>query len=208
MLKVGLTGGYATGKSFVARELERLGCHIIYADELGHRVLLPDGAAYQPTVALFGSGILDADGAIDRKKLGAIAFTSPELLAQLSGFVHPAVFRLEEQLLDSFAAADPQGVAIIEAAILIETQHYKAFDKLLVTTCAAETQLARGMKRDHLTREEVAARLAKQMAPEEKKKFADYVIDTDGSKEETLRQVQSIFIELKELAMGDRRESA
>ena len=200
MLKVGLTGGYASGKSFVAHELERLGCHLIYADELGHQALLPSGEAYVPVVQAFGSEILSPDGSIDRKKLAATVFDSPELLNQLSGFVHPAVFRLEQRLVDGFESQDPNGVVIIEAAILIETGRYTAFDRLILTACDEVTQIARGIKRDHLTREEVAARLAKQMPLEEKKKYAHYIVDTSGDKEQTIIQIHSIYAELKRLA--------
>ncbi len=199
MMKVGLTGGYATGKSFVARELERLGCHLIYADELGHRVLLPDGEAYAPTVQAFGPEILDAAGSIDRKKLAAIVFNRPELLESLSSFVHPAVFRLEMEILDEFAARDPHGIAVIEAAILIETGRYTAYERLILTVCDLEVQIARGMKRDHLTREEVLARLDKQMTVEEKKRYAHYIVDTSGSKEETIHEVARIHEELLQL---------
>ncbi|MGA8030211.1 MAG: dephospho-CoA kinase [Bryobacteraceae bacterium] len=202
MLKVGLTGGYASGKSLVAHELERLGCHLIYADDLGHAVLLPGGEAYAAVVQAFGSEILSPDGAIDRKKLAATVFASPELLNQLSGFVHPAVFRLEKQLLDGFESKDPTGIAVIEAAILIETGRYTAFDRLILTACDEETQVARGIKRDHLTREEVLARLAKQMPLEEKKRYAHYIIDTGGEKEQTISQIHQIYAQLKRFAQA------
>jgi dephospho-CoA kinase len=204
MLKVGLTGGYATGKSLVAAELERLGCHLIYADKLGHAALSPDGAAYQPALALFGREILTPDGTIDRRKLASIVFGSPELLEKLTALVHPAVFALEEKMLADFAVRDPHGIAVIEAAILIEAQRHTLFDKVLLTSCSVETQIARGMKRDGLTREQVIARLEKQMPLEQKKRFAHYVIDTDGPKEATLRRVETVFGELKKLA-GERR---
>jgi dephospho-CoA kinase len=204
MLKVGLTGGYATGKSLVAKELERLDCHLIYADELGHKVLQPDGEAYAATVETFGRGILNADGAIDRKRLGEIVFASPELLQKLSALIHPAVFRLEERLLDEFQRQDAHGIAVVEAAILIETGRYAVFDRVILTTCDKETQIARGIKRDHATREQVLARLGKQLAFHEKQRHAHYVIDTSGSKEETARQVQRVYRELKELAEARR----
>lgn len=200
MLKVGLTGGYATGKSFVAGELERLGCLVIYADRLGHSVLLPGGPAYQPTVDAFGTDILLPAGSIDRKRLAQKVFGSPELLQQLNSFVHPAVFQLEQEMMDAWQAQQPKGIAVIEAAILIETGRYKNFDRLILTACNVETQIARGMGRDHLSREEVLARLARQMPLEEKKRHAHYVIDTSGPKQATLRQVRSVFNELKELA--------
>jgi dephospho-CoA kinase len=204
MLKVGLTGGYATGKTCVARELERLGCHLIYADELGHQVLLPDGEAYAATVEAFGRNILNADGIIDRKKLGEFAFASPEALEKLSGLVHPAVIRLEERFLQEFQRQDPHGIAIVEAAILIETGRDAVFDRIILTSCDAETQIARGMKRDHATREQVLARLGKQLPLHEKERHAHYIVDTSGPKEETARQVQRVFRELKQLAEAGR----
>jgi dephospho-CoA kinase len=200
MLKVGLTGGYATGKTSVAHELQRLGCHLIFADELGHRVLQPSGAAYRPAVDLFGRDILLPDAAIDRKKLAAIVFDSPGQLAQLNAIVHPAVFQLEKQMLAEFERQDLHGIAVLEAAILVETGRYASCDKLIVTACDQETQIARGMRRDGLTREEVLARLNRQLPLDEKKRYADYVIDTSGSKEETVKQVQKLFVALKQLA--------
>jgi dephospho-CoA kinase len=200
MLKVGLTGGYATGKSLVAKELERLGCHLIYADELGHQVLQPDGELYAATVETFGREILNADGTIDRRRLGEIVFASPELLEKLSGLVHPAVIRLEERLLEEFQREDPHGIAVVEAAILIETGRYAVFDRVILTSCDKETQIARGIKRDHATREQVLARLGKQLPLSEKQRHAHYVVDTSGPKQETARQVERVYRELKDIA--------
>src|SRR5579875_97249 len=199
MLKVGLTGGYATGKTFVAHELERLGCHLIYADRLGHQVLLPDGEAYVPVIAEFGRQILEENGLINRKKLAALVFEDPDRLNVLTGFVHPAVFRLEQKLLDGFAVQDPLGIAVIEAAILIEANRTDFFDKIILTVCDPEAQIARGMKRDQATREQVAARLANQMPDQDKRKHADFVVDTSGPKEETIAQVEAIHTQLLRL---------
>jgi dephospho-CoA kinase len=200
MLKVGLTGGYATGKTFVAHEFERLGCHLIFADQIGHATLQPEGAAYGPTIKLFGREILLPDGTIDRKKLASIVFDAPERLAELTAIVHPAVFQIEEEMLANFAIGDPHGITILEAAILIETGRYADCDKLILTACDQEIQIARGMKRDGITREAVLARLDRQLSLEEKKRYADFVIDTGGCKEETMRQVESIFQALRPLA--------
>lgn len=200
MLKVGLTGGYASGKSFVAAELERLGCYVIRADLLGHAVLEQGRAAYAPTVDTFGPDILSANREIDRKKLGAIVFQNPELLEKLNSFVHPAVIALEEEMLHSFKARDPHGIAVVEAAILIETGRDRAFDRLILTACDEETQIARGMKRDHASREQVLARLARQLPLGEKKRHAHYVVDTNGDKQATIRQVETIYSDLKRLA--------
>jgi dephospho-CoA kinase len=204
MLKVGLTGGYATGKTCVAKELERLGCHVIHADELGHKVLLPDGEAYAGTVEAFGRSILNADGTIDRKRLGEIAFASPEVLEKLSVLVHPAVIRIEERLLNEFQTHDPRGIAVVEAAILIETGRHTVFDQIILTSCDEETQMTRGMKRDHATREQVLARLATQLPVHEKERHAHYIVDTSGPKEETARQVQRVYGELKRLEEAGR----
>jgi dephospho-CoA kinase len=205
MLRVGLTGGYATGKSLVAHELQRLGCHVIYADELGHRVLLPNGEAYAPVVTAFGPAILDEDARIDRKKLAAVVFGDAPRLATLTGIVHPAVFHLEESMMQQIALTDPHGITVIEAAILIEAKRSHFFDKLILTTCDEEVQIARGMNRDHATREQVLARLANQMSVVEKRKYADYVVDTSGTKEETVRQVTEIYAELSRLAEAKSR---
>ena len=202
MLKVGLTGGYATGKSFVARELARLGCHVIYADELGHQALLPGGEAYEPVIAEFGSTVLDKDGHIDRKELAALVFGDATRLATLTSIVHPAVFHLEQKLLDEIAAADPRGIAVIEAAILIEAKRSQTFDRIILTTCDEEVQIARGMKRDNVTHEQVLARLANQMPLAEKRKYAHYVVDTTGTKTETIRQVEEIHRDLVRLAQA------
>jgi dephospho-CoA kinase len=204
MLKVGLTGGYATGKSFVAGELARLGCHVIHADLLGHAVLQPGGAAYAPVIEAFGPEIVTAASEIDRRKLGSLVFERPELLEKLNSFVHPAVIKLEEEMMRNFETQDPHGIAVIEAAILIEIGRDRIFDRLILAACDEETQIARGMKRDHLTREEVLARLARQLPLAEKKRHAHYVVDTSGEKQQTKQQVETIFADLKRLAEDHR----
>jgi dephospho-CoA kinase len=200
MLKVGLTGGYATGKSFVAKHLESLGCHLIYADALGHQVLSPTGDAYQPTLSLFGTGILNPDHTINRKNLAAIVFKNPALLEQLNAIVHPAVFRLEEQSLALFESENPNGIVVIEAAILVETGRYKHFHRLIVTTCSTETQIARAIARAHITREEALQRIASQLSEADRIRHAHYVIRTDGTPSETIAQTSRIYAELRQLA--------
>src|SRR5438270_8847934 len=111
MLKVGLTGGLACGKTFVGEELARLGCLLIQADEIGHEVLLPGGEAYAPVVAEFGDEILTTGAQIDRRALAARVFGAPDRLAKLNSLVHPAVFRREEALIAEFAKRDPHGIA-------------------------------------------------------------------------------------------------
>jgi dephospho-CoA kinase len=200
MLRVGLTGGLATGKSFVGEALVSLGCHLIRADELGHQVLQPGGAAYEDTVREFGSDILEESGAIDRRKLAAKVFGDPDRLAVLNQFVHPAVISLEEEWFARVSSANPGGIAVVEAAILIETGNYTRFDKLILTLCKPEQQVERAMRRG-LTREEALARLARQMPLEEKRKFADYVIDTSGTKDNTLEQTRAVYGSLRSLTV-------
>jgi len=197
MLRVGLTGGYATGKSYVAGELERLGAKIIYADMLGHEVLLPSGEAYAAVLQLFGPDILAADGLIDRKKLAEIVFGHSEQLKLLTDIVHPGVRRLEAKLVAEYAERDPCAVIVTEAAILIETGRYKDFDRLIVTVCSLETQIRRGIKRDRLSRGEVLERIGRQMPSDQKQTYAHYVVNTDGPKAATTARVEAIFSELK-----------
>jgi dephospho-CoA kinase len=200
MLRVGLTGGLASGKSFVGEALAGLGCHLIQADQLGHEVLLPGGEAYAAAVAEFGPGILGPDGAIDRRKLAAEVFDRPDRLDALNRLVHPPVIAREERFVAEAAGRDPHGIAVVEAAILIETGSYRRFQKLLVAVCRPEQQIERAIRRDGFTREEALARLRRQMPLEEKRKLADYIIDTSGTKEETLRQVQETYRLLRSIA--------
>ncbi|MCC6862000.1 MAG: dephospho-CoA kinase [Bryobacterales bacterium] len=201
MLKVGLTGGYATGKSFVGDVLAGLGCYLIRADELGHQVLLPAGAAYAAVVREFGERILNPDGTIDRKRLAGEVFGRPERLAVLNGLVHPPVIRREEELIARRSLEDPGGIAVVEAAILVETGSYRRFDRLIVTVCRPDQQIERAMARNGLTREQVEQRLSRQMPLEEKRKYADYVIDTSGAKEDTVRQVREVYAALRSVKL-------
>jgi len=193
MLRVGLTGGLASGKSFVGRALADLGCLLIQADELGHRVLEPGGEAYDGVIREFGPGILRADGTIDRLKLAALVFHDSQRLAALNALVHPPVWARESRLMEDFAAAQPHGIAVVEAAILVETGSYRNYAKLIVAVCSEEQQIERAMSRDGMTREQVLDRLRRQMPLAEKIKYADYVIDTSGAKENTLAQSRAVY---------------
>lgn len=199
MLKVGLTGGLATGKSLVGEALQDLGCYLIKADELGHEVLRPGGEAYDAVVHEFGRHILDESGVIDRKRLAAEVFEKPDNLARLNSLVHPPVIRREEEAVARIAVRDPHAIAVVEAAILIETGSYKRFDKLILVVCDEPRQIERAMRRDGAGRDEVLARLRLQMPLSEKRKFADFIIDTSGQKEETLRQTREVYNQLQRL---------
>jgi dephospho-CoA kinase len=199
MLKVGLTGGLACGKSFVGEDLARLGCLVIQADELGHQVLEPSGEAYEGVVREFGSEILSEGGTIDRRALAARVFDSPARLERLNALVHPPVVRREEELVGQFAAQNPRGIAVVEAAILIETGSYHRFDRIILVTCREEQQVERAMRRSGSVETDVRARLSRQMPIEEKRKFADFVIDTSGEKESTVRQTRAVYEALRSI---------
>ena len=199
MLKVGLTGGLACGKSFVGQALARYGCLLVQADELGHQVLAAGGEAYDDVVREFGGDILKTGGEIDRHALAARVFGAPERLARLNALVHPSVLRREDALIAEFAAREPDGIAVVEAAILIETGSYKRFDRIILVTCSEEQQVERAMRRDGALLDDVRARLGRQMPLDQKRKFADFVIDTSGEKEDTLRQTRAVYDALRRL---------
>jgi dephospho-CoA kinase len=201
MLRVGLTGGLASGKSFVGHALAELGCFLIQADEIGRQVQEPGGEAYDEIVRAFGTGMLNADGTLDRRKLAALVFHDPEQLKRLNSIVHPPVILRRKAMEDEYARAHPDGIAVTEAAILIETGSYREFDRLIVAVCSAEQQVERAMSRGHLTREEVLDRMNRQMPLDEKVKYADYIIDTSGPKEHTLAQTRAVYESLRSVKL-------
>lgn len=200
MLKVGLTGGLASGKTFVAGVLEGLGCRVAYADRMGHETLEPGGEAYDAVIGRFGREIVAENGSIDRKKLGAVVFADRSRLDELNALVHPHVFRRQEAFFEDVARADTRAVAVVEAAIMIETGSYKRYDKLLLAACPPAVQIQRYMAREGATEAQARARLDRQMPLAEKQKYADYIIDTSGTKDDTERQVRDVYAQLKELA--------
>ena len=200
MLKVGLTGGLACGKSFVGDKLAEWGCLLIQADELGHQVLAPGGEAYDAVIEEFGSGILNGGGQIDRNLLAARVFNSPQRLARLNALVHPPVVRREEALAAEFAAREPHGIFVLEAAILIENGSYKRFDRIVLVTCREDQQVERAMRREGSTEQDVLARIRRQLPLDEKRNFAHFVIDTSGEKEDTVRQTRAVHVALRRIA--------
>jgi dephospho-CoA kinase len=196
MLKVGLTGSIAVGKSYVVSVLRELGCVVFDADKVAHSVMEPGRPAYQDVVNEFGAGVLAEDGSIDRGKLGAIVFADEARRKRLNEIVHPRVIAEQDRLLREAEAADPGGIAIIDAALMIESGGYKRFDKLIVVFCDTETQIERLMKRNQISREDAERRVAAQMSSDEKRKYADYEIDTSGTFEETRRRVVDVYKEL------------
>ena len=186
---IGLTGNIATGKTTVGRMLAMLGAELIDADRVAHRVMAPDGAAYEGVVRTFGPHILASDSTIDRRKLGALVFADPAALRRLEELVHPAV----TALIRAQIYRSPAPVVVIEAIKLLESDLAPLCDEIWVTTCPEELQLERLMTTRGLSREEAELRIRAQPPQEEKLAVADVVIDTSGTLEETRRQVRRVW---------------
>jgi dephospho-CoA kinase len=197
MLRVGLTGSIAVGKTFVTSVLAELGCHVIDADELAREVVAPGKPALQKVAAEFGSELLQSDGTLDRAKLGAIVFADSGRRQLLNSILHPYIIAEQDQRLREWEAEDPDGIGVVDAALMIESGGYKRFDKLIVVHCRPEVQLERLMLRNGLSREEAERRVSAQMDQEDKKKFADYLIDTSDNFDSTRQQTQVVYDDLR-----------
>lgn len=202
MLRVGLTGGVACGKSTVGAMLARRGAHFLQADTLAHQLYLPGAPVYDAVVRAFGHDIVRTDGFIDRKALANKAF--PDRIAELNAIVHPAVIEAQNRWLAEREAEDPHGIAVLEAALLIEAGAAKHFDKVIVVTCSFEQKVAHYAYRAGVSLEaarvEVGRRSAAQFTDEQKAAHADYIIDNSGMLEETERQVEKVW---KQLAISN-----
>ena len=203
MLRVGLTGSIGVGKTFVTGVLAEFGCHVLDADDTAREVVAPGSPALQKVVAQFGSGVLQSDGTLDRAKLGAIVFADSAKRQLLNSMLHPYIIAEQDQRLRAWEAEDPNGIAVVDAALMIESGGYKRFDKLIVVHSKPEVQLERLMARNGLTREEAEQRVAAQMDQEEKKKFADYLIDTSDGFESARQQTQSVYDRLRAQARSN-----
>jgi dephospho-CoA kinase len=200
MASFGLTGGIASGKSTVAAMFRDLGAKIIDADRLAHELLRSGSAVHTQIVNRFGRGILDAAGEIDRARLGEIVFADAEGRAALNAIVHPAIMARREELLAAYHAGNPAAVVISDAALIYEAHIESRFLKVIVTWCRHEQQLDRLLAKGTLSREQAERRIQSQMPGDEKRRRADYVIDTSGSMEETRRQVEALYPRLELLA--------
>ncbi len=194
-LLVGLTGGIATGKSTVSEALRRLGCVVIDADLLAREVVEPGEPALADVVREFGRGVLQADGGLDRKKLGALVFDDPDKRRRLEAITHP---RIRERFLRRVQELEDRGfdgIVVFDAPVMIESGGYKNMDRLVVVVTDATTQRARALGRDG-DREDVERRIASQMPLAEKAKLADYVIDNSGDRDATLAEVRRVHAAL------------
>jgi dephospho-CoA kinase len=200
MAYFGLTGGVASGKSTAARMLEGLGARIIDADCVGHEQLRPHNPAYQEIVRRFGQHILDRTEEIDRKRLGELVFADPEKLLVLNAVLHPRIITRVEELAAQYHAENPHAVIVVDAALLFEAGIGGRFAKVLVVWCRPEQQIERLMAKTGLSRQEAERRIAAQMPVEEKRRRADYQIDSSGTRENTRAQVAALYPELQRLA--------
>jgi dephospho-CoA kinase len=197
MLRVGLTGGIATGKSTVGAMFVELGCHLIESDQITHQLFEPGQAVYAAVVKQFGNRILALDGTIDRRILGDIVFKDPQARARLNSMVHPAIIQRQQEWLQDMEGQDPHGIAIVDAALMIEVGTYKNYDKVIVVTCSPEMQRGRLRARSALSEDEIESRIRSQMPNEEKIKYADFVIDNSGSIQSTHVQVETVYRQLR-----------
>ncbi len=198
MLRVALTGGIATGKSYVLQQFQQHGVPCLDADALAHGVMAPGTEATAAIAEHFGD-VLDSQGAVDRAKLGLVVFADPLARRTLEAFIHPAVYRAIAAGLRGFERIGGSPLAVVDIPLLYETGHAAAFAKVIATVCSREVQLAR-LEQRGLSGEAAEQRLAAQLSAEEKAARADYVIRTDGSVDDTDARVREVLAELLALA--------
>jgi dephospho-CoA kinase len=213
MLKVGLTGGIASGKSVVGEMLIAHGAQLVQADRIAHQLMLPGQPVYNEVVRHFGGGILNPDLSVNRAKLAEAAFgkatsSAASRIEELNRIVHPAVIRRQDEWMEEVGRQDPQAVAIVEAALILEAGGAKRFDRLIVVTCSDQQRIARFAARQKIdldaARKEVGRRMAAQLPEAEKAKAADFVIDNSGSLDHTREQVREVWQKLRAEAMAKR----
>jgi dephospho-CoA kinase len=199
MLRVGLTGSIAVGKSFVAKVLQDFGCFVLDADVAARDVVLRGTRGLDAVVAAFGSEVLNAEGMLDRARLANIVFSDERKRQLLNSILHPLIIAAQDEQLLKWERESPDRIAVVDAALMIESGSYKRFDCLIVVVSRPEVQLARLMNRDGLTQQDAERRIAAQMPQEEKKAYADFVIDTSNGFEDTREQTQVVFENLQRL---------
>jgi len=210
MLKLGLTGAIASGKSVVGEMFVALGAHLVQADRIAHSLMQPGEAVYNEVVRHFGRDILNPDGSVNRAKLAELAFGTspanrsprqPARVEELNHIVHPAVLRSQVEWMEDMGRQDPHAVAIVEAALILEAGASQQFDRLIVVKCDETQRIARFAARQKLdleaARREVSCRMAAQLPEAEKIKAADDVIDNSGSLDQTREQVRKVWEKLQ-----------
>jgi dephospho-CoA kinase len=202
MLKVGLTGSIAVGKSFVLGVLSELGCRVLDADATAREMVAAGTPGLKAVVEAFGAEVLTPAGELDRAKLGSLVFADEQQRLRLNSILHPFIIAAQDEQIREWENEDPDGIAVIDAALMIESGGYRRFDKLIVVHCRPEVQLERLMMRDGIGRQDAEKRIAAQMPQEEKKKFANFLIDTSAGFEDARQQTEAVFRELTKTNRG------
>jgi dephospho-CoA kinase len=209
LLKVGLTGGISSGKSVVGEMFAALGVAVIDADHIAHALMQPGQGVYEEVVRHFGVGILNPDRTVNRSRLAEAAFGPPNQndrsrVQELNRIVHPAVIQRQEEWMNEIGRKQPQAIAMVAAALIVEAGAAKRFDRLIMVTCQPEQRFQRWANLRKVDQEaaarEVTRRMAAQLPDEEKIKLADYVIDNSGSLDNTQKQVKGVYEELRRQA--------
>jgi dephospho-CoA kinase len=202
MISAGLTGGIGCGKSTVAAMFASLGAVTLNSDEIGRQMMQPGNVVYDRIVSGFGIEVVDASGKLDRAKLADIVFNDPEKLKHLNAIVHAPVLREIDRLVQAARQKKADSVVLVESAILFEAGQNRRFDKMVVVWCTPEKQMERCLKNFKLPVADIQRRMAAQMPPDEKKRRADFVIDTTAPLDETETRVKEVFAELQTLAVA------
>jgi dephospho-CoA kinase len=196
--KLALTGGIATGKSYARERFDELGIPTVDADEIARKLPRRHSEALEAIVRRFGPAILNRNGTLNRRALAAVVFANPDARHDLEAILHPAVYRAIQAWFEHLELLGRHRIGLADIPLLYETGRHVGFDKVIVTWCPEDTQMARMLDRG-LTETEAQQRLAAQMPSAEKKARADYVIDTSGPKEDTNRQIDALFDTLVEI---------
>jgi dephospho-CoA kinase len=197
MVKIGLTGGIASGKSTIAKLFKKLGAEVIDADKIAHNAIAPGTPAYKKIVKILGSRHLNKKGEINRTALGKTVFSDPEKLKKLNAIVHPEVFKEEKREEKKIREKNPHAVIIFDIPLLFETGSYLKMDKVVLVYTRREAQVKRLMTRNHLTREESLKRIRAQMPFCQKKKLADYIVSGEDAGSRTEKKVKQIYQKIK-----------
>ena len=206
MLYIGLTGNIASGKTCASSLFAELGAHVLDADQVARELFECGTGTYRSVVDAFGVEILNPDGSINRKRLGEIVFSDKEKRLLLNRLTHTSVVMEIERRIRALEQLDPEGIIIVDAALIVEAGAHEKYQRLIVTACSPELQLSRLMMRDGLTEREARARIASQLPVEEKVKVAHYTIDTSGTMEQTRRQVEATYRDLVEYEQRMKRQ--
>lgn len=193
---MGLTGGIASGKSAVSRQLAELGCRVVDADVLAREVVAPGEPAWRAIVAEFGREVLGPDGQLDRKRLGALVFADPARRKILEAITHPVIMARRQAILDAWAAEGFDGIVVLDIPLLIEVGAAAHVDRVVLVYAERDVQLERLMGRDTFDRAEAERRIASQMSLAEKVRHAHFVVDNSGVPEETASQVRAVHAAL------------